>query len=344
MAIFDRESLVQQLQRHWAFGERFVLAWTLARDVIQVLLLPRDAYLELRRSNPLSWTQPLAHTPDAWAALRAQHAESARVVRCVCAGALGRSQRQNLDALIARYAVTLSPPRPVLLFDLAGFTLLGPTDQLLHLAALERALSEAEDCLTRHDHPLALRRTTTGDGFYVWDDAPTAPAESRLLALLLLTIASFRRQGAELGFGSDALKVCAGIGRYWHMHRIEHGQPQADGYIVGEITIELARLMAECAPGHVLLALGHQGQNLPRLAKAVVEANRWVRLCDSASGQAIQAKLAAKPKPGGGLAPAVQLFRAKHGWVYRALELALRCTAVAGPDRTRSAPLAAPRG
>jgi hypothetical protein len=66
----------------------------------------------------------------------------------------------HLDALVGRDAVTLSATRPVLPFDLVGFTTLPPTTQLVRLAALE---------------------------------------------------------------------ATAGIGRYWHLHRIEHGQPRADG-------------------------------------------------------------------------------------------------------------------
>jgi hypothetical protein len=326
MAVFDRSTLIAGMQRAWAFGERFALAWSLSGGAVRVLFLERDAYLAVRRADPSSWNVPLHRSAAALAALRSDHHGAATVVQVTCAGTLPVRQSAHIDALVGRYAVTLSAPRPVLLFDLVGFTTLTPTAQLLRLAALERALSEAEGALVAHDLPLELRRTTTVDGFFVWDESATTDIDGRMLALLLLTVAMFGRQGRDRQFDTDALKATAGIGRYWHLHRIEHGQPQADGYIVGEVTIELARLMGACHPGHVMLALGHQARNIDRLARGVRAANQVLETCATTLGGELRARLAARRDPGGRLEPAVQSFRAKHGWVYRAVDLAIRMT------------------
>ncbi|MFW5678821.1 MAG: hypothetical protein ACOC3D_01025, partial [Pseudomonadota bacterium] len=242
----------------------------------------------------------------------------------------------KIDALVARYAVALSAPRPVLLFDLVGFTTLAPTAQLIRLAALERSLSEAESALAARDLPLELRRTTTGDGFFVWDESASTEIDGRMLALLLLTVALFGRHGRGREFDTDAIKATAGIGRYWHLHRIEHGQPQADGYIVGEVTIELARLMGECLPGHVMLALGHQARNMERLARGVRDANHLLATCTIVFGGELRARLAARRTSGGRLEPAVRSFRAKHDWVYHAVDLAIR---MVGLDPGGSGPI-----
>ncbi len=131
----------------------------------------------------------------------------------------------------------------------------------------------------------------------------------------------FRQLARVAGFDPDGLKACAGIGRYWQLHRIEHGEPQADGYIVGEITIELARLMVDCRPGRVLLAIGHQGRCLDRLAGAVIDANRLLREHTADLGRRLEARLAVGNATAGALQPAVRTIRAKHGWVYRAVDL-----------------------
>ncbi|MFW5681143.1 MAG: hypothetical protein ACOC3D_12820, partial [Pseudomonadota bacterium] len=112
MAVFDRGTLIAGMQRAWAFGERFALAWTLSGGAVRVLFLERDAYLAVRRADPASWNIPLHRTATAWAALRSAHHDAATVVQVTCAGTLPAGQCAKIDALVARYAVALSAPRP----------------------------------------------------------------------------------------------------------------------------------------------------------------------------------------------------------------------------------------
>src|SRR5690606_39339699 len=74
-----------------------------------------------------------------------------------------------IEAMVKRYSITYVPSRAVALFDIVGFGLLHPFEQMAQLNSLSYSLNSAQSKLLDRKIGVDFARTTTGDGFYVWN-------------------------------------------------------------------------------------------------------------------------------------------------------------------------------
>jgi hypothetical protein len=102
--------------------------------------------------------------------------------------------------------------------------------------------------------PIDLARTTTGDGFYVWNREKGAQADFDIYLLTMFVLAgnaiSQQEGRAEM---VPELRTCFSVGPHYSYHQVDGLDPRGHDYIVGDVTILLARMAAKCLPGQILL-------------------------------------------------------------------------------------------
>jgi hypothetical protein len=320
MAAFDHGRLLERMRRAWNDGERLALGWTATADALRVLMVERATFLAICRARPELWSDRRFRSPAALRDLAAGLTTSARLVEIVLVGRVDAALHARMERLVARFTITLRPRRPVALVDLVGFSKRGPLDQLVQLTGLEQALCRAEASLAIAGFGFAPMRTTTGDGFYLWDPDDAVEDPARLLALVLATFTEF--DAADLGDGVDArlLKATLGVGACFTFHRVAARMPRDDTFVVGAVTVELARLMNACAPGQILLGTGERHRRVATWQTAIAALNR--ALGGPATGRLrLRASLTGAPDVAGVPQVARLTVRAKHGWTYPAINL-----------------------
>ena len=75
------------------------------------------------------------------------------------------------NALVRRYSISHVRDRAVVLVDIVGFSLLSPLEQVTQLNSLSYSVNAAHSRLMSKDIDINFARTTTGDGFYIWNRA-----------------------------------------------------------------------------------------------------------------------------------------------------------------------------
>ena len=95
-------------------------------------------------------------------------------------------------------------------------------------------------------------RTTTGDGYYVWNRDPSQRANVDLFHFLLLVIAdNAMARDASRGNTVPLIRSAYHIGSHYELYQAEGVNPTLFSYIVGDVTIELARMLDLSIPGQV---------------------------------------------------------------------------------------------
>ena len=289
MATFDHGGRLERIWRGWEDGERSALGWAATTDALRVLMVKRAALLSICRARPELWSDRRFRSPAALRDLAADLATAACVVEVALVGCVDAALHARLERLVERFTITLRPRRPVALVDLVGFSKRDPRDQLAQLTGLEQALCRAEAGLAAADFGFTPVRTTTGDGFYLWD----------------------------LGDGVDArlLKATLGVGTCFTFHRVAARMPQNDTFVVGAVTVELVQLMAACAPGQILVGTGEQSRRLKIWEAAIPALNQ--SFGGTAAGRLRLRAALTGSSDGLGMRRVARLsVRAKHGWTY----------------------------
>jgi hypothetical protein len=143
-----------------------------------------------------------------------------------------------------------------MLFDIVGFSKVSMIEQVAQLNSLEYSINNAARKLTDAGLDVELARSTVGDGFYVWNRARGLEADLRTYAALLLILIDNRL--AQMQAGSEShlvpqLRACFSVGSHYSYHQVEGTKPRGFEYIVGEVTITLARLIAKAQAGQIII-------------------------------------------------------------------------------------------
>ncbi len=91
--------------------------------------------------------------------------------------------------MVKRYSITYVPNRGVCLFDIVGFSLLPPFEQMMQLNSLSYSLNSAQSKLLTKRIGVDFSRTTTGDGFYIWNRDLTLEGNVNLYHFMQLALA-----------------------------------------------------------------------------------------------------------------------------------------------------------
>jgi len=163
---------------------------------------------------------------------------------------------KRLEDIIKKYSISYVRDRAVALFDIVGFSLYSPLEQVTQLNSLAFSANSAYSKLMSKEIDLQFSRTTTGDGFYIWNRENSVQDNVVLYHFMHLVLADnaiARSKGNTKAQTTPHLRACFHIGDHYEFFQSEGLNPTIYSYIVGDVTIELARMIDQAKPGQVLL-------------------------------------------------------------------------------------------
>jgi hypothetical protein len=273
MTLKQRSNLIfldKCLHEQWGLGRNFVLNWCPEGEGITLLVIPHYAIAgyadSAANANP---SEPLAPSEEFFKALISgrrmlssrQIDNVARLLRIEkthlpLREPLGENtaQQQIVEKMIKRYSISYAPNRAAALFDIVEFGLLTPFEQVAQLNSLSYSMNSAQSKLTSKKIGIDFARSTTGDGFYLWNRSLGFDANVNLYHFMQLVLAdnAIARSKAEHNT-VPRLRSSFHIGSSYEFHQAEGLNPTLYNYIVGDVTVELARMTERARPEQILI-------------------------------------------------------------------------------------------
>jgi hypothetical protein len=265
-SLAELAKLDHSLFQAWNMGEFIMVAWSREPDGVCVLAAPHYRIVEPHGGGCGSEADSRYHeeinqvlagakliSPEAMRHLRHTLGSDARQVR-VTLRADSAVSAELVTSLVTRYGVTRVNERAVALLDIVGFSLRTPFEQVAMLNSLSYSVNSACRQLLSRNVEIDFARTTTGDGFYLWNRTRSLEANIALykLLMLILTDNAVARRKSK-GFPVPTLRAALHVGEHYEFYQVEGLNPTPFSYIVGHVTIELARMLAGALPGQILI-------------------------------------------------------------------------------------------
>jgi hypothetical protein len=164
------------------------------------------------------------------------------------------AESEVIDRLVKRYSVSHVSNRAVALFDIVSFSLLSPFEQMTQINSLSHSLNSAHSKMLTKRMNINFARSSTGDGFYIWNRDLGPEANTQLYHFMHLALAdnAIARSKAR-GRTVPELRAGFHIGSCYEFFQAEGLNPTMHSYIVGDVTIELARMIDRALPGQILV-------------------------------------------------------------------------------------------
>ena len=251
---------LRQLDTHlnplWQLGRNAVLAWTTHKSGLRVIVIPVRELLRHVSQEPALLRGPRFLEEKAFNELAAT--VEVIPVEIISSLRVGHQDPavpwETIERVIRRYSITETLNRGVVLFDIVGFSKLTSIQQIAQLNSLEYCINMAHRRARDWSLPVEVARSTTGDGFYVWNRTMGMAGDIALLLLLLLTLAeNDQERSLDRHRMVPVLRSVFSIGRHYGYYQIEGLSPRGYDYIVGDVTISLARLIQKTGAGQVLI-------------------------------------------------------------------------------------------
>jgi hypothetical protein len=278
MSLKERSNLIfldRSLHELWGLGQNVILNWCPAGDGISLLVIPHygvaaySAHTQGANGSHAASAGAARPKQDFFQALLSGRrclsaAQMAKVSRLLGVDAMHLALREPLkntpaqneiiEKMIKRYSITYVPNRGVSLFDIVGFSLLPPFEQMMQLNSLSYSLNSAQAKLLSKRIGVDFSRTTTGDGFYFWYRNLTRAGNINLDHFMQLVLAdnAIAHKKAEHNT-VPRLRACFHVGSSYEFHQAEGLNPTLYNYIVGDVTVELARMIERALPGQILV-------------------------------------------------------------------------------------------
>jgi hypothetical protein len=270
MGLSQRSNLVHLercLHEHWALGQNNLLSWAPLDEGILILVLPHYAIAELTSSH--TGTNPPRVSPAFITELisgkrQLNFQQMQKVARLLDVKPVYVPLRQALsghpvetqiiEKMIRRYGISYVASRAVTLFDIVGFSLLTPFEQMTQLNSLSYSLNSAHAKMLEQEVGINFARSSSGDGFYVWNRDDGLEANVNLYHFMHIVLAdnAIARSKAT-SKAVPRLRACFHVGSCYEFHQAEGLNPTMHDYIVGDVTIELARMFEGALPGQILV-------------------------------------------------------------------------------------------
>jgi hypothetical protein len=302
------KTLEQTLRRQWRLGQNIVLCWSADERGVLVIFVPHYFLGNYCASGGASGTDGQdneAFVRELISGRRRKTREELFAIskRLDIAPTFVKldtaltEEPKVLDAveqLIKRYGLSYVESRAVLLLDIVEFSLYTPFEQASQLNSLSYSLNSAYNKLLARGIEINFARTTTGDGYYIWNRDLGAAANQVLFYFMLLVVADNAvARAASKGNTVPVIRTGYHIGGHYELYQAEGVNPTVFSYIVGDVTIELARMVDLAQPHQILIGDFHcesPGRNLSadsqgagRLAPMVAAAG-FVSACNRSLG------------------------------------------------------------
>lgn len=272
MNLRERSNLVHLescLHSEWSLGQNSILSWCPLDDGILILVVPHYAIAEYTNgtSSDLRATQNVSAafiteliSGDRQLTLT-QMQKVARLLNIESKFLRLRQPLSNhavetqiIEKMIRRYGITYVASRAVTLFDIVGFSLLTPFEQMTQLNSLSYSLNSAHAKMLERDVNINFARSSSGDGFYIWNRDQGLEANVNLYHFMHIVLADNAiAQSKSTTRTVPRLRACFHVGSCYEFHQAEGLNPSTHDFIVGDVTIELARMIDAAMPGQILV-------------------------------------------------------------------------------------------
>jgi hypothetical protein len=262
------KTLEKTLRKQWRLGQNIVLCWSADERGLLVILVPHyylgnycatvdgqeskgtdnEAFIrELLSGRRRKTREELfaisdrLDVPPTFIKLNTALTEEPQVLSAV-------------EQLIKRYGLSYVESRAVLLFDIVEFSLYTPFEQASQLNSLSYSLNSAYNKLQAQGIEINFARTTTGDGYYIWNRDLGPGANRDLFYFMLLVVADNAvARAASRGNTVPVVRTAYHIGGHYELYQAEGVNPSVFSYIVGDVTIELSRLVDMAQANQLLI-------------------------------------------------------------------------------------------
>lgn len=270
MGLRQRSNLVQlerALHTHWALGQNNILSWAPLDEGILALVVPHYAIAEY--TSPQSGGNSPRVSPRFITELisgnrQLTFVQMQKVARLLDVQPVYVPLRESLsgseietqiiEKMIRRYGINYIASRAVTLFDIVGFSLLTPFEQMTQLNSLSYSLNSAHAKMLEQDVSINFARSSSGDGFYIWNRDQGLEANVNLYHFMHIVLADNALARSKSTTNSvPRLRACFHVGSCYEFHQAEGLNPTMHDYIVGDVTIELARMIDAALPGQILV-------------------------------------------------------------------------------------------
>lgn len=261
------KTLEQTLRRQWRLGQNIVLCWSADERGVLVIFVPHyflgnfcaaaGATTSEGQDNEAFIRGLISgrrrKTRDQLFEISKRLDIAPTFIKLNTALTEDRKVLQAVEQLIKRYGLSYVDSRAVLLFDIVEFSLHTPFEQASQLNSLSYSLNSAYNKLLARGIEINFARTTTGDGYYIWNRDIGPAANRDLFYFMLLVVADNAvARAASKGHTVPIIRTGYHIGGHYELYQAEGVNPTVFSYIVGDVTIELAR-MVDLAQAHQIL-------------------------------------------------------------------------------------------
>ncbi len=270
MGLRQRSNLVdleKSLHLHWALGQNNILSWAPHEKGLLVLVVPHYAiaeYTSVGDGEQAPQVSPRFITELISGERKLSVSQIEKVARLLSIEAKFIPLRQALsghpvetqiiEKMIRRYGINYVASRAVTLFDIVGFSLLTPFEQMTQLNSLSYSLNSAHAKMLEQDVGINFARSSSGDGFYVWNRDDGLEANVNLYHFMHIVLADNAiARSKAISKAVPRLRACFHVGSCYEFHQAEGLNPTMHDFIVGEVTIELARMIDAALPGQILV-------------------------------------------------------------------------------------------
>lgn len=270
MDLRQRSNLVdleKSLHQHWSLGQNNILSWAPHDNGLLILVVPHYAiaeYTALGVAGQAPRISPRFITELISGVRQLSRQQMEKVARLLAVEpkfiplrqALGGHpvETQIIEKMIRRYGINYVASRAVTLFDIVGFSLLTPFEQMTQLNSLSYSLNSAHAKMLEQDVGMNFARSSSGDGFYVWNRDDGLEANVNLYHFMHIVLADNAIARSKSASKSvPRLRACFHVGSCYEFHQAEGLNPTMHDFIVGDVTIELARMIEAALPGQILV-------------------------------------------------------------------------------------------
>tara|TARA_R110002072_G_scaffold84388_8_gene191346 strand:+ start:3014 stop:4381 length:1368 start_codon:yes stop_codon:yes gene_type:complete len=266
------KALETTLRRQWRMGQNIVLCWSSDQRGVLVIFVPHYFLGNYCADGEISAEESKANeafirelisgerrkTREDLFAISARLDVSPTFIKLDSALSEEPQVLEAVENVIKRYGLSYVENRAVILFDIVDFSLYTPFEQASQLNSLSYSMNSAYNKLLSQGIEINFARTTTGDGYYVWNRDFSPSANQDLFVFMLLVVADNTvAQVASKGHTVPVIRTGYHIAGHYELYQAEGVNPSVFSYIVGDVTIDLARMLDLAQPNQVLIGDFH---------------------------------------------------------------------------------------
>lgn len=259
------------IEKIWNCGENVILGWNYGDNYIDIAFSPIDHAVKNYEKLPIIFqgSRNLSSLNFSKVCTLLNVKPERIFIPCLIGDSNLYLSPETINNLIKRYCVSYSENRAIILFDIVKFSLNSPLEQLVQLKKLEHYINKAEKILTDNKILINLCRSTTGDGYYIWNH-DTGPKHDMVTFMAFSLIIIFN----ELSETKIPLRSVFTIGSHFTFHQIDKNVPRGSTFVVGVSTITAARIINECLENQILISATIKNKN------KIIDSVNFVKLCE----------------------------------------------------------------